>query len=50
MDKNNRKDRDNQKDKSIQDKEIESLDDKELDRVSGGGRIDDGFFMGGLDD
>ena len=40
MDKEKFKDRDNQKDKPIQDKEIESLDDKELDKVSGGGRTE----------
>jgi bacteriocin-like protein len=36
MDKEKFKDRDNQKDKQIQDKEIEKLTDEELEKVSGG--------------
>ncbi len=44
MDKNNQKeqfkDKDNQKDKQIQDKEIEKLTDEELEKVSGGGQTE----------
>ncbi len=36
MDKEKRKDKDNQKDKPIQDKEDEKLIDEELEKVSGG--------------
>ncbi len=47
MDKNNQKEK--IKDKPIQDKEIESLDDKELDKVSGGGQTEY-HYMPGWDD